>query len=252
MFFYLKKLIAYFISPLPITFILLGVGIYLICKKEPNLKRGKQFIIVGTVFLFFMCWSSFTYFLATPFDNDYEVILKADENQKFAYIHCLGSGHADNKKLPSTIRIGGQGLSRVVEAVRLHKLFPQSQVIFSGYGGPSNESFAKVASEAAITLGVPQEKILLLEDAKDTIDESKGSFKIIGDKPFLLVSEASHLNRSVGLFKKLGMNPTPAPSSFLNTGKWRLQLPSRGGLKKSDRAIYEAMGITWAWLTGRL
>ena len=250
--FYLKKLIAYFFEPLTVSFILLGIGIYFLCKKENNLKRAKQFIIAGTVFLFVMTSETFTYWMAVPFENGFEVILSPEEDQKFEYIHCLGFGHADNDKLPSTIRIGGQGLSRVTEAVRLHKLFPNTKVIFSGYGGPSKESFAKVASEAAITLGVSQDNIILLEEAKDTIEESRGSFEIIGDKPFLLVSEASHLNRSVGLFEKLVMNPTPAPSSFINSGNWRFKMPSRGGLKKSERSIYEALGISWAWLTGRL
>ena len=252
MFFLIKKWIAYFFQPLTITFILLGIGIYFLCKKEPNIKRAKQFIIGGSVFLFLMCWPTFTYWMAVPVEQNYDVILDTEGTPEYEYIHCLGSGHADNHKLPANIRIGSQGLSRVTEAVRLHKLYPNSKIIFSGYGGPSKDSFAKIASEAAKIMGVSEDNIILLPKAKDTIDESKGSFKIIDNKPFLLVSEASHLRRSLGLFTKLGMKPTPAPSSFLNSGKWHLSLPSRGGLKKADRSIYEAMGITWAWLTGRL
>ena len=251
MFFFLKKWIAYFFQPLSITFILLGIGLYYLCRKEPNLKRAKIFLVSATAFLFIMSSSTFTFWMTWPVEVEQEVILQADDTP-YEFIHCLGSGQADNEKLPVNIRIGGQGLSRVTEAVRLHKLYPNTKVIFSGYGGSSKDSAAKVASQVAIIMGVKEENIILLEEPKDTIDESKAAFEVIGDKPFLLVSDASHLRRSLGLFKKLGMNPTAAPANFLTKGSWSLRVPNSTDLKKSGRCIYEMMGITWAWMTGRL
>ncbi|MCM8527829.1 MAG: hypothetical protein NE327_15010, partial [Lentisphaeraceae bacterium] len=156
MFFFIKKWIAYCFQPLTLTFIILGIGIYFLCKKEANIKRAKQFIIGGFAFLLLMSWTPFTYWMAAPFEGDYKVILEADESVEYEYIHCLGSGHADNENLPVTIRIQGQGLTRVTEAVRLHKLYPNTKVIFSGYGGPSKDSFAKVAAETAMIMGMPE------------------------------------------------------------------------------------------------
>ncbi len=252
MFFYIKKSISYFFEPLTITFIILGIGLYHLFKKEPDLKKGRKFILSGTIFLFIISSGSFTYWLTAPFEQKYEAQKNPDPNIEYEFIHSLGSGHADNESLPANSRMGEQGLYRLTEAVRLHKLYPKSTIIFSGYGGPSKQSTAEVSAEIAMMMGVQKEKIIVLGEPRDTIEESRAAFEIIGKKPFFLVSSASHLTRSVGLFKKLGMNPTPAPTEFMNSGAWRFSLPDSGGLYKAERGIYEALGTAWAWLTGRL
>jgi len=252
MFFYIKKFISYFLEPLTITFILLGIGIYQLCKKEPNLSKGRKFIIVGTALLFIMSSNIFTHWLAAPFEQKYKAQKEPDSSINYEYIHCLGHGHADNDSLPANSRMSKAGLHRVIESVRLQKLYPESTIIFSGYEGDSKDTNAEIGAQIAMSMGVPKNKIIILGEPRDTIEESKASFEIIGDKPFLLVSSASHLTRSVGLFKKLGMNPTPAPTEFMNAGGWKFELPSSGGLYKAERGIYEALGTTWAWMTGRL
>ena len=251
MLFFLKKFISYFFEPLTITFILLGVGIYYLCKKETNLKRAKIFIISGTVFLFIFSSSTFTYFLVAPLETKYPAVKDPVPGVDFEYIHVLGSGHSGNHSLPPNSRMGKQALSRVIEGIRLSRLYPDAKLIFSGYGGSLDESFAKVASEIALSLGVDEERIILFEEAKDTVDESRMCFELAGEKPVLLVSSASHLPRAAGLFKKLGMNVTPAPTDFINSGGWRFKMPNSGGVYRSERGIYEILGITWSWLTGK-
>jgi uncharacterized SAM-binding protein YcdF (DUF218 family) len=252
MFFYLKKIISTFFEPLSICFILLGIGLYYLYKKEPHALKGRRFITAGVVTLFLFSWSPFTHLLISPFDSKFKAYKEVQVNDTFEYIYVLGSGFANNDELPATSQLGSQALARVVEGVRLHRLFPDSQLIFSGYGGSEDIPYAEVAAKAAIELGVDPQSILQIPEAKDTVDESKMGFEIIGAKPFLLVSSASHLPRSIGLFENLGMKPTPAPADFINKGDWRISYPSSGGIYRAERAIYEGLGTTWAWLTGRL
>lgn len=251
MFFYLKKILSTFFEPLSICFILLGFGLYYLYKKEPHALKGRRFITAGVLTLFLFSWSPFTHFLIKPFDSKFKAYKSVQIGDDFEYIYVLGSGFANNKELPATSQLGGQGLARVVEGIRLHRLFPNSQLIFSGHGGFEDIPYAVVATQAAVELGVDPQKILQIPKAKDTIDESTMGFDIIGDKPFLLVSSAAHLPRSIGLFENLGMNPIPAPTGFINKGDWRLSYPSSGGIYRAERAIYEGLGTTWAWLTGR-
>jgi uncharacterized SAM-binding protein YcdF (DUF218 family) len=252
MFFYLKKFLSTFAEPLTICFILFGIGLYHLYRKEPNLKKGRKFITIGLIVLFLFSWSPFSHLLISPFESKFQAYKEVQPNDQFDYIFVLGSGFALNETLPATSQLGEQALARVVEGVRLHKLFPDSKLIFSGYGGAEKTPYSVIAANAAIELGINPDQIIQIPEAKDTIDESTMGFKIVGDKPFLLISSAAHLPRSIGLFKKLGMNPTPAPADFINKGEWRLSYPSSGGLYRSERAIYEGLGTTWAWLTGRL
>ncbi len=253
MFFYLKKFISLFFEPLTISFILFCIGLYHLYKKEANHKKGRAFVTAGVITLFLLSWSPFSYLLAHPFEFQHKAYKDKIDGDQFDYIMVLGSGYAENHELPATTKLGGQGLSRVIEGIRLHRMFPESKIIFSGYGGSYDTPYSQIATEAAIDLGVDPEKIIQIPEAKDTIDEANMSFKVIGEKRFLLVSSASHLPRSMGLFKNLGMKPTASPTDFINTGNWKLFTnPDSFGLYKSERAIYEGMGTTWAWLTGRL
>ena len=72
-----------------------------------------------------------------------------------------------------------------------------------------------MASNLAISLGVKTEKILELQKPVDTRAEAIEMKKIVGNKAFILVTSASHMKRSILLFKKLGLNPIAAPTYHL-------------------------------------
>ena len=66
---------------------------------------------------------------------------------------------------------------------------------------------------------------------------------------FFRVTSASHMRRAVRHFERAGLQPIPAPTGF-KTGGDRLNtpsywLPSAGNLRKTERAVYETLGL-WA------
>jgi hypothetical protein len=58
----------------------------------------------------------------------------------------------------------------------------------------------------------------------------------------------------MGLFRKLGMNPIPAPTGHLvkHFGDSSSILPSVSNLKKSGTAFYEILGIIKEKVLGRI
>ena len=70
--FYLKKFISTFFEPLSICFMLLGIGLYYLYKKEPHALKGRRFITAGVVTLFLFSWSPFTHLLVSPFDSKFK------------------------------------------------------------------------------------------------------------------------------------------------------------------------------------
>ena len=72
----------------------------------------------------------------------------------------------------------------------------------------------------------------------------------------MLVSSASHLPRAVGLMKKLGMGPIPAPCDYRADEHAGLDLddvfPSGVNWQKLDRAWHEYLGMAAAKLLGRM
>jgi uncharacterized SAM-binding protein YcdF (DUF218 family) len=88
--------------------------------------------------------------------------------------------------------------------------------------------------------------------------------KILGDKPFVLVTSASHLPRALAVFQKLGLSPIPAPADFrairhgphslLSTRELLKKLisafPSSSNLAHSEQAMHEYAGFIWYWMRG--
>ena len=74
----------------------------------------------------------------------------------------------------------------------------------------------------AIRQGVPEEKIILEKNSKDTRYNAINSSIILKEKGwnnFILVTNDFHMQRTVNLFKKNGFNVYPAPVEWEEKGK---------------------------------
>ena len=108
----------------------------------------------------------------------------------------------------------------------------------------------------AKALGVKQEDLVLESESKDTIDEARIIKSIVGNDKFILVTSASHMPRSMGMFKKLGMQPIPAPTGYMVKEKQGISpgdfFPGSDGLRRTEGVIYEYLGLLWAKLRGQI
>ena len=111
---------------------------------------------------------------------------------------------------------------------------------------------ARVARE----MGVPESDIILETKSRDTKDEALFIKPIVGNELFVLVTTASHIPRSMALFNKLGMNPIPSPIGHSVKDVQGLShysfFPSPGNIQKTELAIHEYLGMTWAKLRGQM
>lgn len=171
-----------------------------------------------------------------------------------AYIVVLAGGHTLDLRLPITSHFTSSGLTRLVEGIRLYKKIPNTQLIVSGGVGRDPVSDAVLMRKLAVDLGVDEEDIILEAESMSTFDEARFIQPIVKDKKFLLVTSASHMPRSMGLFLKLGMKPQPAPTGHLvKRYEHRLALlPNSASLHKSYIAVYEILGYLKEKLLGRI
>jgi uncharacterized SAM-binding protein YcdF (DUF218 family) len=99
----------------------------------------------------------------------------------------------------------------------------------------------------ALALGVSKEDIIINGAPKDTQEEAEFSKTLVGKDEFVLVTSATHMSRSMDLFKKLGMNPIAAPTYFKKSDINSF-LPDTNSFENSRMAIHEYIGILWAKL----
>ena len=111
---------------------------------------------------------------------------------------------------------------------------------------------AQVAQE----LGVGRRDMLLEEQSTDTEGEALKVAPLVGQQPFILVTEASHMPRAVALFRKQGAHPIPDPMGYYTRPGLPLSppelFPNSEELRGSERAIYEYLGLAWAKLRGKI
>ncbi len=244
--FYLKKAISFFIEPIGMVITLFVLGLYLLLVKKDTLAKISLLLSLGLLLLF--SYQPFANFLVTDLESEFP---KYYHSQGIKYIHVLGAGHNTDDTQPVSSNVSDAGTKRVLEGVMIHKDSPDSRLIFTGYAGKSEISSAVMYSRLAMALGVKKEDIIIHGESKDTKEEALFAKSIVDKEPLILVTSATHMPRSMKLFRSVGLNVAAAPTDFLKEEvNYYFKAPNVDSLDKSTRAIHEYFGLLWANIRG--
>lgn len=240
--FFLKKFVTFFVMPFGIVFTLLTIGLILLYMRKE--MQSKFFLSMSLFLLFLFSYPPFANYLVENLENQY---LKYDYKQDVKYIYILGNGHSVDKTQPISSSLSNAGTKRVLEGVVIHKKISNSKMIFTGNKGDTDTSNAVMNSRLALALGVDKKDMIIISGPRDTREEAEALKALIGSEPFVLVTSATHMPRSMMLFKSLGMNPIAAPTDFHKQNfRGYLRAPHSMYFHISRIAIHEYIGILWA------
>ncbi|MCD6258220.1 MAG: YdcF family protein [Helicobacteraceae bacterium] len=243
--FLIKKCITFFIEPLGMILSLLLLGLFLWFRKKERLAQYA--LSLGVTLLFLFSYQPFSNLLVSVLEEKYP---KYETSQEVSYIHVLGNGHTTDISQPITSQLSDAGVKRVIEGIRLHLLHPKSKLIFTGYEGDTNTSNAQMNAKLAKALGVKEENMIVNPQPKDTKEEALFAKEIVGEEPFILVTSATHMPRSMKLFSSVGLDMIAAPTGFKKDETDFLSAPSISNLQNSQRAVHEYLGMLWNSLRG--
>ncbi len=176
-------------------------------------------VSVGLVILTLFSYHVVTDVLLRPLERKYDtfeiesssVVSETENKSTIKFVVVLGGGHTSDPELPMLSQMNTHPVVRLMEGIRIYRKFPGSRLLLSGGGSFDSISEAELMARVARELGVPDRDIILESKSKDTRDEAVFIKPMVGNKPFVLVTTASHIPRSMALFKKLGMNPIASP-----------------------------------------
>ena len=260
--FILKKIIAAFLYPLPLSILLSFLGLYLLWFTTKQ-KTGKIVVSVGLAILALFSYSIITNRLLRPLERKYDtfeiesssVVPETVNKSVIEFVVVLGGGHTSDPELPLISQIGKDSLIRLIEGIRIYRKYPGAKLILSGGAVFDPVSEAEIMARVAREMGVPERDVILESKSQDTRDEALFIKPIVGNEPFVLVTSASHIPRSMALFKKLGMNPIPSPIGHSVKDRQGLSpsffFPGSGSIRNAELAIHEYLGLTWAKLRGQ-
>ena len=235
---YLHKILPFFLSPLGIIFIFLIASFF---------SKRRIFVFLAFIILIVSSNPIVGNYLMKKLENPYkptsiDSISKADAIVVLSgMVHQVGDENYNRYEFSDPDRFFG-GLDLIKEDKSDKIIFTAGQLPWTNNWDPEGI----VLKDKAISLGVPQSKILVTENVKNTYEESIAVTKLIPkNSSIILVTSAFHMDRSKYLFEKKGFVVTPFPVDFKSSASdisIFSFLPSLGAMKKVSTFIKEKIG----------
>ena len=250
------------LSPVPLILLLIILGFKI--TKSPKLQITT---FVSAFLLWFLSSDFGTLIIVKPLESKYTKTVEL--KGPYDAIVSLGGGagfFSDDNNLSSFTERRFNEAFLIASKLNL-------PLVFSGGGekiGGINEAKCVEARTKYMldSLGInaplvykPHQFSFAFDDkSQDTFENAKESYKIIASSgvknpSIILVTSATHMNRSVKLFEKAGFTVTPKAADFLYNNKPKFDpfsfLPTFGQLGNSFRAIYEYFGLVKFYILSR-
>jgi uncharacterized SAM-binding protein YcdF (DUF218 family) len=221
-------------------------GIFFLFKIKKRIAGG----LIGAALILYLFFGTgiISFWLLGTLETRYPRFKEADGLKGVRKIVVL-TGYAEtDPALPPSSEVNFASAFRVLETRRIFNFLPGANVLITGGG-----DVPTIMRNLMVSLGIPQSRIILENQSSNTLESAIQVQKMLKGKKFILVTSAGHMPRAMGAFRKLGMNPIPAPTNFISVKKIRLIhfFPSPLHLEYSDLAVHEYFGIAWYRLTNR-
>jgi uncharacterized SAM-binding protein YcdF (DUF218 family) len=205
--FWLKKFISFWLMPLPFCFTAMIAGLVLMrWPKRARLGRG---LLIGAFVLLMLLSNKFvSRWLIRPLETRYPPLPEFVAGQPVPaelaacrFVVVLGGGNGDSPGMSANNLLSSSALGRMMEAVRILRAVPAAKLIVSGPRSATGDSHATVLARTAEAFGITRDRILYIDQARDTEDESRAVQRLAQGARVALVTSAWHMPRSVALFR---------------------------------------------------
>lgn len=152
-----------------------------------------------------------------------------------------------------------EAAERLTVVADLARRYPGAKILFSGgdilMRSGTNEAHA--AGALFQSFGIPANRLMLEGRSRTTAENAKFSRGMAMPAPgehWLLVTSAWHMPRAVGAFRKAGFPVEAYPVDYRTAGAGGLFVPFGSvsiGLRRTDVAAREWLGLAGYWATGR-
>ncbi len=223
----MKKLFASFFFPIPLTLMLLAVGLFLVHVKWLKFPHSKQIGKVATILslFLFLLYSMYGWYPCMKLEYKCEPLHITQELADGApyVVAVFGNSYIFDKTIPPTHRFQNVMSARMFEAARVAHELQQLGIDYTvsvSIPIPRNlqkdfpKEFRLADARYYFSLfGIPPEKVEMIQDtcinSKDEIHEfAKYNRKLI------IVSSATHVPRLMILAEKCGVEAIAAPAAM--------------------------------------
>lgn len=254
-------------SPLGLTALLLLAGTAASFSRRRR-QPARRLLLAGAALFLAGTFTPLAEILVWNLERDYPPLPAPPAGQPAPWVVVLSGYGEDHPGVPGTSALSGETIGRLSEGVRLYRLMAGSKLVLSG-GRLHKDSrpVSVIMAEYLKQQGIPAEDILTEERSLTTYENMVEIRKILGDRPFILVTSALDLRRALAVARKQGMQPIAAPARIWMLQKWPRGMswpqfglavleafadPSAERWTYLQLAYHEYLGYAWYGLLGRL
>ena len=265
-FFILSKAVQFCIEPL--NLVLFWVVLALLFLLLRKIHLAKRFLWISLFNLALVGYLPTSEFLLRAFENAApRTNLSQVGNSDLGGIIILG-GAIEGGAIASDrgeVSIYSSA-ERVTKAFELIRKYPELPLIFSGYSGrinPKGVSEADAFKQLIQEQGLDGAQVHYENQSRNTYENVlylKPMMQELGGKtdagllkPWLVITSASHMYRSLQIFQKQGIDVLALPVDYQTAN--RLQWTSFDlveGAQNWNKALHELIGLLAYWITGKL
>ena len=256
MFFTLSKILGFFAAPSNVLIVLGLLGVVLMATRFS--RCGRRLTVLSLVLLAICGLSPLGHALMLPLEQRFP---PWDPARGVPYgIVVLGGAIGPEVSAARGEAALSEAAERLTAIAALARRYPNARIVYSGGSGSMiyNEHFeADYAVPLLESFGIARERILPENKSRNTVENARFAKELAGPKPgerWLLVTSAYHMPRAVGIFRAAGFPVEAYPVDWRTRGAVDLlrPFPTLGdGLRRTDTAVHEWVGLVIYWATGR-
>ena len=269
LFFVFSKIVQFCIEPLNWVIVFVAFSLLFLSLRKPHLC--KRFLILALADLLLVGWlPTSEVFLRALEDSVAKVQIAQMPETDFGGIIILGGAIEGGEIAVDRGEVSiYSSAERVTKAFELIRKYPDLPFIFSGFSGrlsPVGMSEADAYKQLVSEQGLPDknahyenqsrntyENVLLMKPMILELGAKSAKETDAPPKPWLLITSASHMYRSLKIFQKQGIAVIPIPVDY-QTGN-RLHWSSfdlMEGAKQWNNLLHETVGLLAYRITGKI
>ena len=253
MVFIASKLLGFAIEPLFWVLLLLTAGLVL-QRWRPRPGRALAWSALGVLLL--SGWTTIPELLLQRLEHRYPPPPPNADMQRYVGVVILGGALAHSYIWTAHGRVAlNEQAERMTEAVSLARKYPHLKLLFSGGDAslqPDTLTEAERARQYFDEMGVEPARLLYEAKSRNTFENAYYSATLPGvdrSQPWLLLTSAFHMPRSMGVFLKTGWNVTPFPVDYRTSGPQpNFDFSLHDGPRLWHLAAHETLGyLVYRW-----
>ena len=265
-FFILSKVVQFCIEPLNWVIVFVFLSLQFLSLRKPDLC--KRFLMLALLDLLIVGWLPSSELGLRALENSIpKTSLESLSENDLGGIIILGGAIEGGQ-----ISLGHGEISiyssveRVTKAFELIRKYPNIPFIFSGYSGrilPKGLSEADAFKQLIAEQGLSDKNAHYENQSRNTYENVLFMKPMIAEfglkneagtsKPWLLITSASHMYRSVKIFEKQGIQVLPLPVDYQTSSHLDWTSFDLGeGAQNWNRLVHEAVGTLAYWITGKI